>query len=126
MKIGAKIRRIREGHGIPMKDMANRLDMSETGYSKIERDGVGINLEKLTLIANELDMKPEELISEDRITFHISGGNNFGIGDNPIIHGSTEKINQLYEDKIRLLEDKCDLLQDKVVWMQSEIDRLRR
>lgn len=118
MKIGAKIRMLRELKKISPKAMADALDMSLSGYSKIERDEVELNVDKLTKMAEVLGMKPEEVLAfDEKVVFNIFGDNNMG-NNHPTINNFPEKLIQLYEDKIKLLEEK-------VAMQQEEINRLR-
>ena len=118
MKVGSKLRRIREAKGIPMKDMADRLEMSHAGYSKIERDEVGVNIDKLEKIANELNVTPEDILAfDDKNVFNNSTLQSCAFNYGQVNNHFPEKLQQLYEDKIKLLEDK-------ILFMQKEINRL--
>lgn len=47
MKIGNRIRKVREIKGYSQENLASELGMSITGYGKIERDEVSINMDRL-------------------------------------------------------------------------------
>ena len=66
MKIGSKIRKIRELKNIPVKEMADRLNMSIQGYSKIERNDVSITTDKLEEISKNLEVSLNELFDFGR------------------------------------------------------------
>ncbi len=109
MNIGSKIRKIREFKGYSQENMAGELDMSITGYGKIERNEVSLSLDKLQEIAKILDVQMEQILGFDEaIAF-----NNFNSSiNNQIGHSSfPPEMKQLYEDKIKLLEDKVHLLE---------------
>lgn len=119
MDIGTKIRKVRELKGIPMKEMAEKLGMAISGYSKIERGEVNINIDKLTEIATVMELTPEELMSfDDKIVFQNSTLTNFAFNNGQFHYNFPEKLQQLYEDKIKLLEEKNEML-------KAEIDRLK-
>jgi transcriptional regulator with XRE-family HTH domain len=109
MKVGSKIRDLRERKKMSQENMADILKMSVNGYGKIERDEVSINLERLDAIAKALDTAPEELIKSDSFVFNVYGQQNCGY-----LHGNQynfpEKLQQLYDDKIKLLEEKVEYL----------------
>lgn len=110
MNIGSKIRKIREIKGYSQENMAGELDMSITGYGKIERNEVTVTLDKLQDIANILGVQMEQILGFDEsIAF-----NNFNSSiNNQVGHSSfPPEIKQLYEDKIQLLEDKIRLLEE--------------
>ncbi len=109
MNIGSKIRKIREIKGYSQENMASELEMSVTGYGKIERNEVAVTLDKLEIIAKILGVQIEQILGFDEsIAF-----NNFNSSiNNQIGHSSfPPEMKQLYEDKIQLLEDKIQLLQ---------------
>ena len=55
MSVGRKIKQLRELRNFTQHYIANELNMSVSGYGKIERDETDISLQKLTLIANVLE-----------------------------------------------------------------------
>lgn len=107
MKIGEKIRKVRELKNLSHENIATELGMSLAGYGRIERNEVDINVEKLHKLALIFNLKPEELLTfEDKYVFNISGTNSYaGYNNNPIFnHHFPLEVKQLYEDKIMLLE----------------------
>jgi len=76
--------------------------------------------ERLLEIANIFEMKPEEVLSfDDKLVFSNNTHNdhasvtslqNYGTIQNVI----SEKIVQLYEDKIKLLEEQVEMLKEKI------------
>jgi transcriptional regulator with XRE-family HTH domain len=112
MEIGTKIRQIRELKGLSQEKMANELGLSLTGYSKIERNELSLNYEKLLKISEILKVNIENLIGfEKKIAF-----NNFNntVEQQIGAYNCPIELQQLYEDKIKLLEDKIKLLEEKV------------
>ena len=112
MNIGSKIRKIREIKGYSQENMAIDLDMSVTGYGKIERNQVAITVDKLEQISKVLGVQVDQILGFDEsIAF-----NNFNSSiNNQIGHSSfPPEIEQLYKDKIQLLEEKIVFLQEKL------------
>lgn len=108
IRLGHKIKKIRELKNITPKEMADKLEMSVQGYSRIERDEVAITTEKIDKISTILEMHPAELLAFDEKTvFNYYNNTNAGYNFNyfPV------ELKQLYEDKIKLLEDKIALLE---------------
>lgn len=121
MEVGTKIKRIRELKNIPMKEIAEKLDMSIQGYSKIERNEVSLTVEKLMKIAEAMELKPEELLTfDDKIVFKNSILNSCAFVNHGHLHNHTfpEELHQLYKDKVQLLEDTITML-------RAEIERLK-
>lgn len=110
MKVGHKIREIREGKKFSQETMAEALGLSVNGYGKIERNEVDINIERLQQIAKTLEVAPEEIISSNNPVI-----NNYGTHQHSfsIIHEYSAKLEKLYEDKIKLLEEKIAWLEKR-------------
>ena len=118
MEIGTKIRKIRELKGFSQENIANDLEMSITGYGKIERNEVSINYDKLQKIAQILKVDVETIIGfDDKVAF-----NNFNSKINQQIgqYYMSNEMKQLYEDKIKLLEEKTVFLENKIIDLQSK------
>lgn len=122
MKIGNKIHKIRELKNITPKEMADRLDMSLSGYQRIERDEVSINMERLLELAGIFEMKPEDLLTfDEKIIFNITdnkGGNNGAIYG-PINNFPVE-MKELYENQIKLQAEMIALLQEKIRGLEGK------
>ena len=52
--------------------MADDLNMSIGGYLKIERNDVDINTEKIEKISSLLDVKPQDLLSDDKVVLNFN------------------------------------------------------
>ena len=65
LRIGRKIRDLREDMDIKQIDIANQIPMSQSSYSKIERDEQEPNLEQLRRICQILRLNPSYLLSLD-------------------------------------------------------------
>ncbi len=123
MKIGNKIHKIRELKNISPKDMADRLNMSLSGYQRIERDEVSINMERLLELAGIFEMKPEEVLSfDEKLVFSNNTLHDHAsiFNHGTIQAGLSEKLTQLYEDKIKLQADMIALLQEKIKGLEGK------
>lgn len=119
MKIGDKIKLLREIKNISTKQMAEDLDMTLGGYLKIERSDVDINTEKIEKISNLLGIKPSELLNlDERHIFNFSNNEIKNGGYN--IFNFPDEMKQLYEDKIKLLEDKIAYQQEIINQLKSK------
>lgn len=111
MITGHKIRNIRELKNFTQGYMADKLQMSQSGYSKIEKES-NISDEKLQQIADALEVKPEDILAFDSQKYFNSvgnvEGNNSGNSNSIIIEKGVEEIElikKLYDDKITLMEE---------------------
>lgn len=62
IKVGERIKEIRQEKGISQTQLANRINSDRQYLYKIENAKVGISIGKLVLIARALEVKPEELL----------------------------------------------------------------
>jgi len=107
MSIGYKIKKIRELKNFTQDHIADKLNMSLTGYGKIERDEVDLPYSRLEQISKVLGVKVEEIVSfDEKFVF-----NNYGSAHDKSFSIIYEYSSKLYEDKIKLLEEKIILLE---------------
>lgn len=66
-KTGENIRIIREIKGFKQDYMALMLDISQSGYAKIESGKSSINIERLHQIAKVLEVDVNDLLNDDKI-----------------------------------------------------------
>ncbi len=123
MKIGNKIRKIRELKSITPKDMADRLNITPQSYNKIEREEVDINIERLLEIAGIFEMKPEDVLAfDEKMVFNnnaeiksvIQGVNNGTFNAFPI------EMKELYEKQIKLLEEQNQFLKERLKYWEGK------
>lgn len=112
MILGNRVKMIRELKNYSQKYVSERLDISQSAYSKLETGETKISDEKLSQIAEILEVKPEDIKSFDSQKYFNSVGN--VDGDNNyngiyIAESDTDLIKKLYEDKIALLEELLNL-----------------
>jgi transcriptional regulator with XRE-family HTH domain len=94
MEIGQKIARLRELKSLSQENLAQALNMSQSGYAKIERNEVSISIEKLGKISRILEVQISDVLNFDEKS----------VLDNRKTHPVLEKERQLYENQIKTLE----------------------
>lgn len=77
MKSYKKIRILRENHHLTQEEMASKLDLSTTGYAKIERGETRLNIPRLEQIAEIFGVDITEFISDDKKLIY-QGNNKLG------------------------------------------------
>jgi transcriptional regulator with XRE-family HTH domain len=118
MEIGTRIRKIREIKGLSQENVAAELDMSITGYGKIERNEVSVNIDKLSKIGKVLQLSIEDIIGfDENVAF-----NNFNSTIDKQIgrYLMPEEMKDLYEENIRLLKEKITYLEEKIKDLESK------
>jgi transcriptional regulator with XRE-family HTH domain len=108
MRIGNKIKKIREFRNLTQEHLASKLGISQSNYARIEKEEVKINDERLSQIAEILEVTKENITNlDDNIFFNITNSENFAAGQNCTVNNYqiSPEIQKLYEDKIKLLEE---------------------
>ena len=111
MEVHDKIRTLREVNQWTQEEMAEKLEMSVDGYSKIERGKSGINLDKLSQIAQIFNIDVVELLAEQNRSFFFSIGDNTNnhhniIGSDEMLVFENEKLRSLLDAKDELIRQK--------------------
>jgi len=108
--LGQNIAKLRGMKRLTQKEIATKLNLSQSEYSKIEQKAE-IDEDLLSLIASALEISPDALknFNEDFVIFNIENMNdnaaNYQYHFNPI-----EKVVDLYE---RLLREKEEIIKQK-------------
>jgi transcriptional regulator with XRE-family HTH domain len=110
--IGNKVRQIRELKNLTQEYMADKLGMSQRGYSKLERDEVKLDWERITQIAKVFEMEPMDLVSfDDNLIFN----NCTQSGKANIINNNLpDKLIEQYEARIKALTDEVAFLREEL------------
>jgi transcriptional regulator with XRE-family HTH domain len=112
MNVGPKIRKIRELRGFKQDYVAKQLGMTQSNYSKMEKqkDKENIPFEMLERVAKVLDVDPLDILNfDEKFVFNIQeqkGSNSNGL----IINNFSEKIQAMYEARIKGLEEEVAFL----------------
>lgn len=123
MEIHDKIRVMREINQWSQEEMAEKLEMSTTGYAKIERGQSKINVERLKQTAQIFNIDMVDLIAAHDKSFFFSIGdynhntNGRNIGHNEKLVLENEKCKALLETKdkeIEALKQIIELLKKQI------------
>lgn len=108
MKVGEKIRKVRNLKGISQEYLAQKMNISQVSIAKIERDEMSLSLNKLEQIANILEVSVEEILKfDDAKIFKLNFKDNTTNSGNAYAYAyfneNFEKERQLYE---RMLSER--------------------
>ena len=111
-KLGNNIRILREIKGLTQKEMAVELDMSISGYNKIERGETDVAYSRLQRIAEILKADISQILNLDKsLSFHFNNtGDATGIGtliQNQYV-SQPEEMNKM----LNLLQQQMNVLTD--------------
>lgn len=123
--IGNKIKNIRELKNLTQEYVAEKLDISQAAYSKIEKSSK-LPDEKLQQIAEVLEVKLEDIKAFDSQKYFNSVSNVEGDYSGIYIgNADTELIQKLYEDKIQLLEKLLNNTEKDLLKSEKELEKYR-
>lgn len=112
--VGNKIRKIRELKGFTQDYMATQLEISQRAYSKLEKEEIKLDWQRIEKISHILEIEPIDLVSfDDNLVFHNStqsGKNN----TNTINNHFPDELKKSYEDRIKHLEDEVVFLRSLI------------
>lgn len=118
MEIGTKVKKLRELRNFTQEYMAKNLDMTTSGYGKIERDESEVSYQRLEKIAEVLGIKVEDIINfNEKLVFNIMHNNNSNNGY-VVNNGISSDEKSLYEQIIAQLKEEN-------AYLKSIIDKLR-
>lgn len=121
MELTEKIRVLRELKDMSQAELANKIHMSTEGYAKIERGERGLDIQRLTQIANALNIGVSDLLNitdkGDLYLFNENGQLFVSKGNNQYNYGfNSDNELRLENEKLKLeLEYKDELLKQKEV-----------
>ena len=122
MKVHEKIRFMRESREWSQEEMAAKLNMSVSGYSKIERGETKGYIPKLEQIAKEFDMELMELLSfGERHLYLISENSNNGCN---VIGSSTELAfeNQKLHLMLAHQDETIEHLKQEIIYLKEKLE----
>jgi transcriptional regulator with XRE-family HTH domain len=106
LKIGHKIKKLRELKNLTQEHMANSIGITQGAYSRMELGESEITYSKLEKISEELGMKPEEIIAfNESVVFNVMNnqtGNGLIINNGQLL----EMEKNLFEQQIILLKEE--------------------
>jgi transcriptional regulator with XRE-family HTH domain len=117
-RIGTRIRTFRTNKGLSQEEIADRLHISQSAYSRIENGESNNWINLIDKLCNVLEVKPEELFTSEGLvqnnSDNASAVQNHTQHDTHItINHLSDKVIELYEEKIRMLEAEIKQLQDR-------------
>lgn len=102
MFIGDKIKSIRELKNYTQQYVAEQLQMTQAGYSKIEKGTTNLTIEKLQRLSVIFELPIENIINFERNSYFVESKNYVVVNKPDEV--SFTSVKKLYEDKIDLLE----------------------
>ena len=123
--IGYKIKNIRELKNFTQEYMAEKLDISQAAYSKMEKGDTKISQDKLNKIAEILEVNPDDITDFDNKKVLNSFNNVKGSNNGIITYNEKDMIliRQLYEDKVALLEKLLQKSEEEIKHLKALLQK---
>ena len=93
--------------------LADKLDISQNAYSKIENGTTKLTIDRLEQIANLLDVPIESVLSNEKQVFNLENHAKF-----------YDHIKNIYEESKEILQQQIDSQKQQVVFLQSQNEKL--
>lgn len=123
MGVGLKIKKLRELRNYTQTHMSNQLNMSLSGYSKIERDETEISLKRMYQIAEILETDINSILSFDgKQIFNIEQNNHDKGTQNAYVHTLKNENTDLYEKYIEQLKSENSFLKSLVLKEKGSVE----
>jgi transcriptional regulator with XRE-family HTH domain len=122
-EVGFKIKKLRELNNIKQEEMAHRLGMSQSAYSRLESGDSKVDIPKLERIAAEFSMKLDELLSFDEKQL-LNGYHHQVSGKGSLNSDQKEEVD-FYRKQLEAKDKVIDYLQSEISRLQQENQRLQ-
>ena len=117
LRIGSKLLSIRDERRLSQEEMAELLSLSTSTYARIERNETSVEFEKLTSIAEALQVPIHELLPETiAITSKIDNSGYGGgviFGNQYFYTSETDRVKELLREIAALKEENQSLKGNK-------------
>ena len=110
-EIGIRIRKMREFRNYTQNYMADKLNLSQNMYSKIENGQAPITTDRLEQIAKTLDVPLENIINKEYPIYNIDNKNTGNVYGN---------IGTLHEENKETMQQTINLLKEELHYMKDQ------
>ncbi len=106
------IRILREIKGLSQDYMAMKLDITQSGYAKLESGKCNITMQRLAEIAHILEVEPKDLLSNQTNFYHFE--NNQVANATQIVENLHIANKEVYDRIINKMEEEIQFLRSMV------------
>lgn len=113
--IGSKIKKVRELRNLTQEHVAEKIAMTQAGYSKIEQGVVDVPYSRLEQIAKVLNVKVEDIVAFDEKAMIMNQLNNHANITNGYVFSDKEVLDRLekqYESRIEAQQKEIERLHE--------------
>jgi transcriptional regulator with XRE-family HTH domain len=131
MKLGYKIKKIRDIKGLKQDEMASLLNISTQAYSKIERNETKMDDERLNQIAKIFGLSPDEIKNFDEKNLFINNNNEYensnqSTGQTIINHFYGNESQAILQKTIEQQMDLINTLKNEINFLRKQVENLSK
>ncbi len=120
-KIGQNIRKLRELKTLTQQYMADKLEMTQGNYARIENEEINISEERLKKIASLLGCNPEFIVQFDvSKIYNTFQDHNYAENNGMHQFKISPELKELYEGRINTLESLVSELKKELVLLKDQ------
>lgn len=112
--IAIKLKKLRKQHGFSQEQVADYLHVTQSTYGRIENGETNYWVSYITPICELYKIEPKDLLQPDSINIHTIKNTKGAVFNNGTINFLSEKLVELYEDKIKKNEELILKLQNEL------------
>lgn len=110
------IKKFRELKNISRQQMASELELSLSGYSKLERGEIDVSLSRITQIAKLLGVELSQLLNFDSSQI-------FNLNNNQLVQGTGTKANTVHYHSDEYLVKYVRILEEENLRLKAIIEK---
>lgn len=107
------IKRIREERGLSQAQMAAALEMSKSGYNKVEQGSVDVSVSRVEQIAALLEVQPAVL-------FEFESSQVFNISQNKYVQGTGARAENMQFSSNEYIQRYIEHLEKEIIELKEE------
>lgn len=107
------IKRIREERGLSQAQMATALEMSKSGYNKVEQGSVDVSVSRVEQIAALLEVQPAVL-------FEFESSQVFNISQNKYVQGTGARAENMQFSSNEYIQRYIEHLEKEIIELKEE------
>ncbi|HUM50371.1 MAG TPA: helix-turn-helix transcriptional regulator [Chitinophagales bacterium] len=108
-----RIKKLREFRNFTQQYLADKLDISQNAYSKIENGTTKLTIDRLEQIAKLLDVPVESVLSNEKQVFNVENHAKF-----------YAHIENLHEESKEILQQQIELQKQQIDFLQQQNEKL--
>jgi transcriptional regulator with XRE-family HTH domain len=109
--IGTRLKKIREFRNYTQEHMANKLDISQNAYHKLENGTTKLTTDRLEQIAKVLDVPVESILNSEKQVFNL---------DNNHIDKFYGYIENLHDENKEAWQKTVAILEEQIAYLKEQ------